>query len=124
MRERWERDARGVVGLSPPASAAAGLAAKVLADAHTRPGQDEALELLRRMLAQRLDCPAPALGLFGVGLLYLLTRKSEESIYIGPAEAADIEGLANRLARRTATPHASARTCIPAERRVGRAGDR
>src|SRR3546814_11994157 len=61
------------------------------------------------MLAQRLDCPAPALGLFGVGLLYLLTRKSEESIYIGPDEAADIEGLANRLARSTATPADSAR---------------
>src|SRR3546814_8585208 len=81
-----ERDACALLGLAPPASAADGLAAKVLADAHTRPGQDEALELLRRMLAQRLDCPAPALGLFGVGLLYLLTRKSEESIYIGRSE--------------------------------------
>ncbi|HEY9573690.1 MAG TPA: ABC transporter transmembrane domain-containing protein, partial [Pusillimonas sp.] len=107
--ERMERDACALLGLAPPASAADGLAAKVLADAHTRPGQDEALELLRRMLAQRLDCPAPALGLFGVGLLYLLTRKSEESIYIGPDEAADIEGLANRLARSTATPADSAR---------------
>src|SRR3546814_20822654 len=85
--ERMERDACALLGLAPPASAADGLAAKVLADAHTRPGQDEALELLRPLLSPRPDCPAPALGFFGVGLLTFLTRQSYDSQSYVPEHA-------------------------------------
>src|SRR5690606_21541137 len=65
--------------------------------AGAQPGRDPRSDLLRRLLAERLGCPAPALGLFGAGLLHLLTREVQEGEHIRPHETGDIHGLAARL---------------------------
>ncbi|MGB6105896.1 MAG: ATP-binding cassette domain-containing protein [Pusillimonas sp.] len=107
--ERLERDACELLEIAPPASANEQLAPKVRADTAARPGQDPALELLRRLLAQRLACPEPALGLFGTGVLHLLTHKAQQGVHIGQDEAGNIEGLANRLSLQAPGPADAAR---------------
>lgn len=95
--EQFEDDARALLGL-PADDTEERLATKVTSDLRSSPGQDAGLELLRRLLAQRLACPEPALGLFGVGLSHLLRHQAEEGVHIRLDQATDVEGLALRLA--------------------------
>lgn len=106
--ERIEQGACALLGL-PPAPVDQQLSRKVQADTRLSSGCDPELELLRRLLVERLDCPTPALGLFGAGLLHLLTHKAEEGGHIRLDEANDIEGLVAGLEQSGHSPSDAAR---------------
>ncbi|MCC2597581.1 ATP-binding cassette domain-containing protein [Pusillimonas sp. MFBS29] len=106
--EEFEHDARALLGLHPDDTDER-LAGEVTSDLRSSPGKSAELELLRRLLARRMGCPEPALGLFGVGLLHLLKHKAEEGVPIRLDQAADIEGVASRLEQGAADPDDAAR---------------
>ncbi|AEC21911.1 cyclic nucleotide-binding domain-containing protein [Pusillimonas sp. T7-7] len=106
--ERIEKDACALLGL-PAVLPAEQLAAKVRADTRPGSGRDPGLELLRRLLVERLDFPEPALGLYSAGLLHLLTHKAEEGVHIRPDETSDITELVSCLEQPTYSPADAAR---------------
>lgn len=107
--EQIEQHACTLLGLAPPSSQDEQLAPVVLAHASDRSEQTLGLDLVQRLLSGRLGCPQSALGLFGAGVLYLLTNKAEAGVHIGWDETSDIAGLASRLEQSAADPVDAAR---------------
>src|SRR5690606_25021169 len=103
-----EHDACALLGV-PPAPPGQQLAAEIKASTRAGSDSDPALELLRRLLVERLDCPEPALGLYGAGLLHLLTHKAEDGAHIRPDEAGDLNELVCRLDESSRNPADAAR---------------
>ncbi|TCT02531.1 ATP-binding cassette domain-containing protein [Paralcaligenes ureilyticus] len=80
-----------------------GLAASVLVSARKNSGTDAELDLVERILTERLGCPEAALGLIGVGILNLVRVKpGDDVVMVNADDVNDLDGLASRLASHAA----------------------
>jgi len=101
--ERVERNVYQLLELTVPDGGS--LAADVLADGRKKAGADPELELVRRILALRLDCPERALETVGVGILNIVRVKpGGDAVMINADDIDDLGGLVNRLALHAADP--------------------
>lgn len=107
--QRIERAASELLGIDAAAGSAS-LAGAAQADARSQPGKDPGLSLVERLLSERLGCPQPALGLIGVGVLYLASDSPDaKNFSLEVEDVSDLGGLARRLAERTPEPRDAAR---------------
>lgn len=102
--DRVEKEACALLGLPPPESPQERLSLNLRSGAAGRAEHDPALDLVQHLLSERLACPQRALGLFGVGILHLITHKSEEARHVALDKIGDVEGLASRLDLKAAGP--------------------